>query len=759
MSQTISVAAGATAILAGDVRDVVSLGGLATLELSAGTQLSLFAGAVASGSATISIDSGAALFAPGPLSAAITIVLRGAGSLLQLDGSTVTGFAATIAALVPGAVIDVSGVRITSLVRRGLSAGKYGLVLMSDLNVLGTLSIGSGLPATIIAVPDGIDGTRLITGPSIATPAGAAVLASGSSDAFTWIGGSPGTWATIADWVTPSGPATRAPGPTDNVTLSSSTLRLMPVSGSGAAAAVETTGVVAWAGPLSTGGLLAGTGLTDALILTSGAVVVAASATVRQGVMSVQGAKLSVAGLLTVNGTLDAINAGTISAGSLLMGGGEVRLSANSGLLVGTAASWHSGVFTVAADGLVRGSGTITASVALAGTIEVDGVLSLFGPLTGRGTIEITSGSTLFATGGLDQSTVIFSPGATLEVFGAATVGLLSGFGADDCLQLAGNYPGVLVWTPASVGGTLDLGAFGVVAVDLAPDLNPALVTFQEGPDGLGGTAITEIPCFTAATRLRTPSGWIAAGSVQPRSWLATASGAARRVTWVGRTTIAGWRRGAAPQLDPVCVRADAFAPGRPVVDVALSPLHGIRVDTSAGVRLVPAIALHDGVLISRLRCSESLEYVHVGLDRHDSVLAEGLPCESFLPHGPDARGQFTLTLGSRPRPVTAFAPRLEHGYMLELLRDALGFAKPTVGPVPTSGNLDLTEGKFAHGWAVGSRCMDVLLDGVVAGRVICNQWRSDLEAASKNGGHAAFTTILSASRSKARLALQPVQC
>lgn len=109
-------------------------------------------------------------------------------------------------------------------------------------------------------------------------------------------------------------------------------------------------------------------------------------------------------------------------------------------------------------------------------------------------------------------------------------------------------------------------------------------------------------------------------------------------VRWVGRQAMpAGGEDG------PVRFAADALSPGIPVRDVRLSPDHAVFID---GV-LVPAHRLANGATIRREYQSETLTYLHVELDRHDILLAEGLPAESYLDTG--NRGQFAAECGVRP--------------------------------------------------------------------------------------------------------------
>ena len=76
-------------------------------------------------------------------------------------------------------------------------------------------------------------------------------------------------------------------------------------------------------------------------------------------------------------------------------------------------------------------------------------------------------------------------------------------------------------------------------------------------------------------------------------------------------------------------VASDAFGPGQPRRDLFLSPDHAVYV----GAVLVPAKYLINGTSITQVMADE-VTYHHVELPRHDVLLAEGLPAESYLDLG-----------------------------------------------------------------------------------------------------------------------------
>jgi hypothetical protein len=86
--------------------------------------------------------------------------------------------------------------------------------------------------------------------------------------------------------------------------------------------------------------------------------------------------------------------------------------------------------------------------------------------------------------------------------------------------------------------------------------------------------------------------------------------------------------------VQPVRVRANAFTAGLPSYDLRLSPDHAVFID---GV-LIPIRYLINGRTIVQEQV-DKVTYYHVELSSHEVILAEGLPCESYLDTG--NRGAF----------------------------------------------------------------------------------------------------------------------
>jgi hypothetical protein len=136
-------------------------------------------------------------------------------------------------------------------------------------------------------------------------------------------------------------------------------------------------------------------------------------------------------------------------------------------------------------------------------------------------------------------------------------------------------------------------------------------------------------PCFALGTRIRTREGEVGVEALRAGDLVATASGRHRRVVWIGFRNVQLRNHPHPHDVLPVRVRAHAMAPGVPHRDVVLSPDHAVYLD---GV-LIPVRYLTNGATI-RQEQSIAVTYFHLELDRHDILLAEGLPAESYLDTG-----------------------------------------------------------------------------------------------------------------------------
>lgn len=111
-----------------------------------------------------------------------------------------------------------------------------------------------------------------------------------------------------------------------------------------------------------------------------------------------------------------------------------------------------------------------------------------------------------------------------------------------------------------------------------------------------------------------------------------TASGAFRPIKWLGHRNIDCRSHPDPYAVMPLRIAAHALASNRPARDLFVSPGHSICIDMLGEV-LIPASSLVNGTTIIQ-EDVDSVTYWHVELDTHDIILAENLPCESYLDMG-----------------------------------------------------------------------------------------------------------------------------
>ncbi len=343
--------------------------------------------------------------------------------------------------------------------------------------------------------------------------------------------------------------------------------------------------------------------------------------------------------------TSTAVNYGVISGGTqsgVFLTGGSVtnaaggRISGNWGVADVTAAA------TVINGGIIVGNGgtAVLLPAGYANRVVVRPGALFAGVVEGGNTIgaaiastlELAAGPSAGTLGGIggtvvDFAGIAFDPGATWDVSGvlAGFSGTVSGFAAGDTIELTD----VVANGGTFANGVLSLfddeTAVGQIAMagDFAAD------AFNVDPV----TGIT-IACFAAGTRIATPSGEVAVETLVSGQLVALANGGAAPVRWLGHRRLDCTRHPRPQTVWPIRIAAGAFGAGRPLRDLLLSPDHAVFVDDV----LIPIRCLLNGTTVVQVPLAEVM-YFHVELPTHAIILADGLPCESFLDIG--NRGAF----------------------------------------------------------------------------------------------------------------------
>ena len=169
-----------------------------------------------------------------------------------------------------------------------------------------------------------------------------------------------------------------------------------------------------------------------------------------------------------------------------------------------------------------------------------------------------------------------------------------------------------------------------VVATTNQPIDGISVVAKTIAYDAWGLAVAGSAPCFLCGTHLMSRAGPVAVETVAPGVRLLTRFAGEAEVIWVGRRTIDARRHRDPGAVWPVRILRNAVAPGVPCRDLLLSPDHAVFL----GGVLIPVKYLVNGRTILQDRSVRRIEYYHVELNRHDVLLAEALPVESYLDTG-----------------------------------------------------------------------------------------------------------------------------
>lgn len=143
----------------------------------------------------------------------------------------------------------------------------------------------------------------------------------------------------------------------------------------------------------------------------------------------------------------------------------------------------------------------------------------------------------------------------------------------------------------------------------------------------IGGTDDTITACYCKGTLIMTTTGEVAVEELAVGDNVMTSAGDLEPVIWVGNSTINCERQLHKDKAYPVRIAKDAFGLNLPKRDLFVSPDHSLYVD---GV-MIPAYCLVNGTTITQDQTEKLVTYYHVELPKHNAILAEGLPAESYL--------------------------------------------------------------------------------------------------------------------------------
>ena len=188
-----------------------------------------------------------------------------------------------------------------------------------------------------------------------------------------------------------------------------------------------------------------------------------------------------------------------------------------------------------------------------------------------------------------------------------------------------------------------DTGARLLMFVGEMPPVDQDLWVVRSSIDRSGRAAGAQqaggVICFTPDTRIATPDGPRLIQMLRPGDRILTKDNGAQEILWTGHRRMTGARLYAMPHLRPIRFRAGAFGIGRPDTDLIVSPQHRMLVKGRAAQMLfnTPEVLVraedltndHSVMVDQTLR---EVTYIHVLLERHNIVFANGIETESFHP-------------------------------------------------------------------------------------------------------------------------------
>lgn len=435
-------------------------------------------------------------------------------------------------------------------------------------------------------------------------------------------------------------------------------------------------------------------------------------------------------GLYLDGGTL--LNAGTIDGGA---GGiGAVNGAAGEAIVFGGVAST-----LIAAAGAVF-AGTVAANATVADVLELSGTSGV--ALTGLGTSFTGFNEISFAAGAartISGDATGLASGQTISGFTGTDALLLTGFSATSASFVSGTG---LELSNGTTTDTLNLlGSFTTADFTVSSAGNTTEI------------ALSSAPCYLAGTLIDTDIGAVQVECLAIGDRVRTLNGSFKPIKWIGRRSYSRVAAKSNPRTQPIRFRAGALAEGIPRRDLLVSADHAMYL---AGV-LIPAAALVNGVSVVIADDIDPVQYVHIELETHEVIFAEGAAAESFVDC--DSRMLFqnadtfrTLYPNDARTPWAFCAPRCEGGLNVERIRREIAIragVAAVLEPGPLIGFVDQALRSRITGWAIDQAHPNEpveleLTDGdALVMRFVAQMFRQDIADANLGSGCAGFDIAL----------------
>ena len=180
-------------------------------------------------------------------------------------------------------------------------------------------------------------------------------------------------------------------------------------------------------------------------------------------------------------------------------------------------------------------------------------------------------------------------------------------------------------------------GMYLISEKPLVPGRQYVVLSYEDDPSVTGtGASYAGIVCFARGMRVDTPDGPRPVETLRPGDLVATLDAGPQPVVW-SRLNRQRFGAGREDEL-PVLIRAGALGPGRPALDLIVSPQHRVLAGGYGQLEgafdspcLVPAKALTGLPRVRRMRGKQAIDWVHFAFDRHHVVWCHGALSESLF--------------------------------------------------------------------------------------------------------------------------------
>ena len=145
--------------------------------------------------------------------------------------------------------------------------------------------------------------------------------------------------------------------------------------------------------------------------------------------------------------------------------------------------------------------------------------------------------------------------------------------------------------------------------------------------------------CFTRGVLIETLDGPRAIETLKVGDLVLTKDNGAKPIAWIGHRSIGARVLAQKPELAPIRIKAGALGKGIPEADLIVSPQHRMLIGgpTAQALFNAPEVLVRAEDLVNDASVAvdfslTEVTYIHILLERHNIVFANGVETESFHP-------------------------------------------------------------------------------------------------------------------------------